>query len=41
MLREDLDAASAAGMNECVCKPFTPSQLRNTVARWTVKRQRR
>jgi CheY-like chemotaxis protein len=39
VLREDLDAASAAGMNDCVSKPFTPAQLRNTVARWTVERR--
>ena len=40
VLREDLDAATTAGMNDCVSKPFTPSQLRSTVARWTVERRR-
>ena len=40
VLQEDLDAAAAAGMNDCVSKPFTPTQLRTAVARWTVERRR-
>ncbi len=38
VLQEDLDAATDAGMNDCVSKPFTPAQLRSAVARWTVER---
>ena len=36
VLTDELHAATAAGMNDCLSKPYSAAQLRDIVARWTV-----
>jgi len=38
VLTDELRAATAAGMNDCLSKPYSAAQLRDMVARWTVAR---